>query len=227
VVFSSRTIPGNEKAVSAVINKLAAQGMKIVTANQALVHTSGHPRRGELKDVYAWLKPTLLVPMHGEMWHLTTHVELAKAVGIHESALVTNGQMLRLAPAPAQIIAEVPFGRLHVDGKLIVPAFDGPARARRKLSFVGVVLVSLVLDQRGDLLDAPLVLLDGGPQVDEEGAPLGAILADAVEVSLASMPRPRRRQDDAIRETVKITVRRTAEEIWGTKPICHVLIHRL
>lgn len=227
VVFSSRTIPGNEKAVSAVINKLAAQGMKIVTADQALVHTSGHPRRGELKDIYAWLKPTLLVPMHGEMWHLTTHIELAEAAGIREAALVPNGQMLRLAPAPAQIIADVPFGRLHVDGRLIVPAVDGPARARRKLSFVGVVLVSLVLDHKGDPLDAPLVLLDGGPQVDEEGAPLGAILADAVDVSLASMPRPRRRQDDAIRETVKITVRRTAEEIWGKKPICHVVIHRL
>jgi ribonuclease J len=227
VVFSSRTIPGNEKAVSAVINKLAAQGMKIVTGDQALVHTSGHPRRGEIKDIYAWLKPTLLVPMHGEMWHLTTHIELAEAAGIREAALVANGQMLRIAPGPARIIGEVPFGRLHVDGRLIVPVIDGPARARRKLSFVGIVLVSLVLDERGDLVDELRVLLDGAPQVDEEGVPLDTIIAKAVNASLLSMPRPRRRQDEAVRETVKIAVRRTAEEIWGKKPVCHVLIHRL
>ena len=227
VVFSSRTIPGNEKAVSAVINKLAAQGLKIITIDQALVHTSGHPRRGELRDFYTWLKPSLLVPMHGEMWHLTTHVDLAAASGVPATGLVTNGQMLRLAPGPAKILAEVPVGRLHVDGRLIVPSIDGPARQRRKLSFVGIAIVSLVMDERGDLLSRPGIRIDGIPFMDEEGTPFGAILADVAESVLTSIPRARRRDDEAVRETVRIAMRRTAEEIWGKKPICHVMVHRL
>jgi ribonuclease J len=227
IVFSSRTIPGNEKAVSTVINKLARQGMKIITVDQAAVHTSGHPRQGELKDFYAWLKPSLLVPMHGENWHLATHVELAAAAGIPETALVLNGQMLRLAPAPSKIIAEVPAGRLHVDGKLIVPAYDGPARLRRKLSFVGVVVVSLVMDGKGHILSQPRLLMDGGPPQDAEGTPFEDILAEAVDMVVKSIPRARRRDDDAIREAVRGGVRRAAEEIWGKKPVCHVIIHRL
>jgi ribonuclease J len=161
------------------------------------------------------------------MWHLTTHVDLAAASGIPATGLVTNGQMLRLAPGPAKILAEVPVGRLHVDGRLIVPSIDGPARQRRKLSFVGVAIVSLVMDERGDLLSRPGIRIDGIPLMDEEGTPFGAILADVAESVLTSIPRARRRDDEAVRETVRIAIRRTAEEIWGKKPICHVMVHRL
>jgi ribonuclease J len=227
VVFSSRTIPGNEKAVGAVINKLARSGLKIVTVDQAPVHSSGHPRQGELKEFYGWLRPSLLVPMHGEAWHLETHVEFAKAAGIPETALVFNGQMLRLAPGPAEVISEVPAGRLHVDGKIIVPAIDGPARKRRKLSFVGVVLASLVVDQKGNLLSEPAILIDGGPPEDGEGGPFDAFLADAFDTAFNSMPRPRRRDDGALGETLRTALRRAAEDVWGKKPVCHVIIHRI
>jgi len=160
------------------------------------------------------------------MWHLTTHIDLAAASGVPATALVTNGQMLRLAPGPAKILAEVPVGRFHVDGRLIVPSLDGPARQRRKLSFVGMVVVSLVMDDRGGLLSTPIILIDGVPLMDEEGTPFGAIFADTAASVLASIPRPRRRDDEAVRETVRTAVRRMAEELWGKKPVCHVLIHR-
>jgi ribonuclease J len=227
VVFSSRTIPGNEKAVSAVINKLARSGLKIVTADQAPVHSSGHPRQGELKEFYGWLRPSLLVPMHGEAWHLETHVEFARAVGIPETALVFNGQMLRLAPGPAEVISEVPAGRLHVDGRIIVPAIDGPARKRRKLSFVGIILASLVVDERGNIVTEPMIIVDGAPPEDGEGSPFDAFLADALDTAFNSVPRPRRRNDDALRETLRNALRRAAEDVWGKKPVCHVVIHRV
>ena len=98
VVFSSKTIPGNEKAVAAVINNLARQGILVVTADQAPVHTSGHPRQDELRQFYQWLKPQLLVPMHGEAWHLESHAAFARSCGIPEVVVIDNGEMLRLAP---------------------------------------------------------------------------------------------------------------------------------
>jgi ribonuclease J len=227
VVFSSRTIPGNEKAVSAVINKLARSGLRIVTADQAAVHSSGHPRQGELKELYGWLRPALLVPMHGEAWHLDTHVEFAKAAGIPETALLFNGQMIRLAPGPAEMISEVPTGRLHVDGRMIVPAIDGPSRKRRKLSFVGVILASIVIDDKGDIVTEPAIVTDGGPPEDGDGRPFEAFLADALDTAFNSMPRPRRRNNDALRETLRNALRRAAEDVWGKKPVCHVVIHRV
>ncbi|TMJ41400.1 MAG: ribonuclease J, partial [Alphaproteobacteria bacterium] len=137
VVFSSKTIPGNEKAVSAVHNNLASLGVDVITSDDALVHTSGHPRQDELKLLYGWLKPRAVIPMHGEPRHLLRHVEFAEAAGIGETLMAENGDLIRLAPGPAQIVDEMPAGRLHVDGKLIVPANEGPARFRRKLSFAG------------------------------------------------------------------------------------------
>ena len=98
------------------------------------------------------------MPMHGEAWHLDTHVEFAKAAGIPETALLFNGQMIRLAPGPAEMISEVPTGRLHVDGRMIVPAIDGPSRKRRKLSFVGVIIASIVIDDKGDIVTEPAIV---------------------------------------------------------------------
>ena len=226
VVFSSKTIPGNEKAVGAVINNLARQGILVVTADQAPVHTSGHPRQEELRQFYQWLKPQLLVPMHGEAWHLESHAEFARSCGIPETQVIYNGEMLRLAPAPSEVVGQTPAGRLHVDGRLIVPAIDGPARMRRKLSFVGVVFVSLVLDERGNIAADPVVKTDGLPLADEQGTPFADFLLEVVDQALDSMPRARRREDSVVVETIRHAVRRAADTAWGKKPVCHVALHR-
>ncbi len=151
VIFSSRTIPGNEKSVSAVHNALAEQGVKIVTADDALVHVTGHPRRGELRQMYDWLQPKVVVPMHGEARHLWEQARFAKDCGVPDTLVVRNGDVARLYPDPVAIVAEAPTGRLHVDGSIILSATDGPARERRKLSFNGVVSVSLLVSRDGDL----------------------------------------------------------------------------
>jgi ribonuclease J len=227
VVFSSKTIPGNEKAVGAVINNLAAQGIIVITADQANVHTSGHPRQEELRRFYRWLNPQLLVPMHGEAWHLHSHAGFARSCGIAESAVIGNGEVLRLAPAPSEVISEMPAGRLHVDGRLIVPAIDGPARMRRKLSFVGIVFVSLVLDRRSDVASNPIVDTDGLPAADEEGTPFADFLRDVVERTLDALPRAQRHDDSLVIEAIRHGVRRAADTVWGKKPVCHVVVHRM
>jgi ribonuclease J len=221
VVFSSKTIPGNEKAVSAVHNNLARLGVDVITSDDALVHTSGHPRQDELKLLYQWLKPRAVIPMHGEPRHLLRHMELAEEAGIGETLMAENGDLIRLCPGPAQIVDEVPAGRLHVDGKLIVPAVEGPAKFRRKLSFVGIVVASLVIDRKQELFTDIGLVADGlPPGLDEK-------LKSVAEEAFESMPRPRRQNDDTVIETVRTAIRRAADAEWGKKPICRVLLHRL
>ncbi|MGE0213663.1 MAG: ribonuclease J, partial [Parvibaculaceae bacterium] len=226
-IFSSRTIPGNEKAVSAVMNALARRGIEILGSEDALVHTSGHPRRGELREMYEWLKPELVIPNHGEPRHLRLQEGFAKACGVPETLYVENGEMVRIAPGPAAIVDEAPAGTLHVDGRLIVPSTDGPVKFRRKLSFVGIAFVSLLLDGRGDVTDEPQLILDGLPTETDDGDSMPERLLDALDRALDSMPRARRREDEAVIETVRNALRREAEALWGKRPIVHVTIHRL
>ncbi len=221
VVFSSKTIPGNEKAVSAVHNNLARLGIDVITSDDALVHTSGHPRQDELKLLYSWLKPRALIPMHGEPRHLLRHLELGEEAGIDETVMAENGDLIRLCPGPVQIVDEAPAGRLHVDGKLIVPVVEGPAKFRRKLSFVGIVVASLVIDRKGSLVSDIEIIADGLPAGLEER------LRDAAETAFDSMPRPRRASDDTVTETLRTAIRRAADAEWGKKPICRILLHRL
>lgn len=221
VVFSSKTIPGNEKAVSAVHNNLARLGVDVITSDDALVHTSGHPRQDELKLLYSWLKPRALIPMHGEPRHLLRHMELAEEAGITETLMAENGDLMRLCPGPVQIVDEAPAGRLHVDGKLIVPVIDGPAKFRRKLSFVGIVVASLAIDRKGTLVTDIEIITDGLPAGLEEK------LRDAADEALDSMPRPRRMNDETVTETLRTAIRRAADAEWGKKPICRVLVHRI
>ncbi len=226
VIFSSRTIPGNEKAVGAVINGLAEQEIDVLTSDDALVHTSGHPRQDELKAFYGWLRPGLLVPMHGEMRHLQRHVALALEAGIPEALRIETGDVLRLAPGPAEVIDEAPSGRLHVDGRLIVPAIDGPARFRRKLAQVGIVFVSVVLDPKGQARCPVRIVGDGLPLNDASGEALLDGLEMAAEDALDALPR-KKRSDDDIAETLRLAVRRTAFAAWGKRPVVHVAVHRL
>jgi ribonuclease J len=190
------------------------------------VQTSGHPRQGEMKLLYDWLKPEVVIPMHGEMRHLMRHQSFARECGIPESIAAVNGDLVRLAPGPAAIIDKLASGRLHVDGKLIVPS-DGPVRPRRKLSFAGIVMVSLVLDEAGGLIGGPTLLSDGLPQHGATGEALDELLLDTASQAISGLPRARRREDGPVAEAVRIAVRRHADALWGKKPVCRVIVHRV
>ena len=225
VIFSSKTIPGNEKSVGELLNRLAEQQVKVITSDDALVHTSGHPRQDELRQFYSWVKPKLLVPMHGEARHLAKQTEFATECSIPATALALAGQVLRLAPNAAEIIDEVAGGRLHVDGRLIVPSVEGPARKRRKLAHVGVVAVSLVIDGSGRMLDDPQIVLDGLPEETETGYEFFELVLDIVEEVFESIPRKRRQLHEVVSEKLRQSIRRRMETEWGKRPVVHVLIH--
>jgi ribonuclease J len=222
VIFSARPIPGNEKAISKVINGLVTQGVEVITDRTHLVHVSGHPRRDELREMIGWVRPKILIPAHGEALHLTEHAELARRAGVPQVLTCRNGDLVRLAPGPAEIIDEIPSGRLYKDGSLLVNAEARTVAARRRLSFAGIVSVALALSDKGVLVADPEVELVGVPDTDAAGVSMTEIARDAVEEAFESMPKPRRRDPDAVAEAVRRAVRGAIAERWKKKPICHV-----
>jgi ribonuclease J len=222
VIFSSRTIPGNEKAVSRVINGLVTQGIEVITDRSHLVHVSGHPRRAELLDMMGWVRPKILIPAHGEALHLAEHAKLARGAGIPEVLLCRNGDLVRLAPGPAEIIDEVPAGRVYKDGALLIDAEGPTVAARRRLSFAGIVTVALALSEKGVLVADPEIELIGVPPTDAGGRPMHEITRDAVEEAFETLPKPRRRDPDEVAEAVRRAVRGAIAAHWNKKPICHV-----
>ncbi len=226
VVFSSRTIPGNEKAILEIKNGLIDQGVKIIEDSDALVHVSGHPRRNELKRMYEWTRPKIGVPVHGEAAHLVAQGSLMSMSGIPEVAQVRNGDMLRLAPGPAEIIDQVPFGRIYKDGKLIGSDEAVGIRDRRKLSFAGHVAVNVVLDEKYELAGDPDLVAIGVAQVDARGDDRGDLMLDAAIGAVDSIPRQRRKDLDLVSEAVRRAVRGAANEAWGKKPVVTVFVTR-
>ena len=222
VVFSSRTIPGNEKAVDRVINGLVAQGIEVITDRSHLVHVSGHPRRAELIDMIGWVRPKIVIPVHGEALHLAEHAKLARSVGVPHVLVCRNGDLVRLAAEGPEIIDELPAGRLYKDGALLVDAAARTVAARRRLGFSGVVSVALALDGHGALAANPELELIGIPESDAAGEPMAEIARAAVEEAFASLPKPRRRDPDSVAEAVRRAVRSAIAERWNKKPICHV-----
>jgi ribonuclease J len=226
VVFSSRTIPGNEKAIIEIQNQLIEQGVRIIEDNEALVHVSGHPRRNELRKMYEWTRPRIGVPVHGEAAHLVAQGVLMTQSGIPEVAQARNGDMLRLAPGAAEIIDQVPFGRVYKDGKLIGDDEAMGIRDRRKLSFAGHVAVNVVLDEKYELAGDPDLVAIGVALADRGGEDLEEIMLDAAIGAVDSIPRQRRKDLDLVQEAVRRAVRSAANEAWGKKPLVTVFVTR-
>jgi len=224
VIFSSRAIPGNEKAVMRVINGLVAQGVEVITDRTHLVHVSGHPRRAELADMIGWVRPQVLVPVHGEALHMAEHAALARRAGVSHVTQCRNGDLLRLAPGDPAIIDEVPAGRLYKDGLLLVEAEARTVADRRRLGFVGIVSVALAVTDRGEIVGDPSVELTGIPETDADGNLIARLAYDAVLEAIGSMPRPRRRDPDAVAEAARRAVRAAIGAAWGKKPLCHVQV---
>jgi len=225
VVYSSRTIPGNEDGVHEVYNKLARLGVEVIVDHpDGPIHSSGHARRGELRQMYQWTRPRVLVPMHGEDRHVSEHIKLARDEGVPALREVRNGVMARLYPGAAEVIDEVPAGRLLRDGTLLLREDDGPLRERRKLSFVGTVTVFLVVDRKGEMAADPEIVMHGIPNLDEHGQPFPEIAERAIFNAFDGIPRPRRKDPRTVGEAVRRSVRGAINSAWGKKTLCTVRV---
>ncbi|MCB2099920.1 MAG: ribonuclease J [Rhodobacterales bacterium] len=225
VIFSSREIPGNEFAIARMQNQLIRAGVDIVTPRDHFVHVSGHPARDELTRMYQLARPQVAVPVHGELRHLREHARLARTCQVQQAVVNENGGLVRLAPGPADVIDQVPSGRLALDGNRIVPMFGEMVRGRTRALFNGAVVVSLVVDGDGRVRVPPRFSTFG--LVDDENEDLLDTAARAAEDALADLPARDRRDDAAAAESVRVAVRRVFRNHLGKKPVTEVHLIRI
>ncbi|MDB5512585.1 MAG: fold metallo-hydrolase, partial [Enterovirga sp.] len=224
VIFSSRTIPGNENAVNTIINSLVRRGIEVLTDRTHLVHVSGHPRRGEMERMYAWTRPQVAIPVHGEDLHLAVHADFARQQGVERVVRARNGTLIRLAPGTPEIVDRVPSGRLYRDGDIVVASGEKAIPERRKLAFAGVISVAVAIDERGDIAGDPVIDHMGIPERTRSGDSFAELIDGAVNETLDNLPRARRRDPDTVEQAVSRAVRGIVRAHWGKKPACQVLV---
>ncbi|HQV02648.1 MULTISPECIES: ribonuclease J [unclassified Novosphingobium] len=217
VLFSSRQIPGNEIAIGRIQNRLAARDITIVTDRQSAIHVSGHPGRPELEALYGWIRPEILLPVHGEMRHMKEQARLGKSCGIAKTVVQENGDLVRLAPGKPGKISEVRAGRLILDGDIISPA-DGEAIVmRRRLAANGLVIV--VLDGKGRVHVEAI-----GLPLDEDMDEFVAESREDVSAALAKLKGGQRHDREVITEAARLAARRAATRWSGKKPQVRVIL---
>ncbi len=226
VIFSSRIIPGNEKSINRLQNALVRLGVEIVTEEDHFVHVSGHPARDELVRMYQMVRPQIAVPVHGEARHLIAHAELAGECQVQQPIVIQNGDMVRLAASGASIVDEVPVGRLASDGKGLLPVDGTALKDRRRVTFNGSAVATLVLDRRGEPLAPPTISTIGlvEPAAAEAAAPA---LRSAVERALDELPASLRRDDEAVRDAARRALRRILNERFGKRPLVEIHLVRI
>lgn len=225
-LFSSRVIPGNEKAIFRMQNQLVKNGVAIYTDRERFIHVSGHPAREEVEEVYKRLRPRYVVPVHGEARHLQEHADFALNMGAEQSVVMEDGDVLDIAPEGLRVVGEAPIGRLTIEGERIVPLDSTILRERKKMVANGAAVVTLVMNAKGAVVGEPLVTIHGlfNPE-DAEGEEVS--LAGAVRDAVNSLDRRERSDDDRVREAARRAIRRLFNQDQRRKPVTDVHLVRL
>jgi ribonuclease J len=218
VIFSSRIIPGNEIAIGRIMNQLSDLGVLIVTERQAHVHVSGHPGRPELLQMYDWVRPQIVVPVHGEARHMAEQARLALSHGVPHAVVQKNGDVIRLAPGDPKKVDEVRVGQLILDGDVILPANGATINERRKIGYGGLITVAVPVREDGKLAGTPLIRPFGVP-VEEDRDDFIADATDAATKAFSPGV-----DEEKLRESVRLAVRRCATLWTGKKPLVEVML---
>lgn len=222
VIFSSRVIPGNEMAIGRLHNRLTMKGVEVVTSSDEDIHVSGHPARDELIQMYNWIRPQIAVPVHGEARHMIAHAKLARDCQVPQPIVIQNGSMVRLAPGRAEIIDEVFSDRLAMDGNRLVPLDSQAIKARRRMTYHGVAVATMVIDADGFLIADPMVTVNGVYDEDDKDE-VEREVVDAIISTVEDMRRKQRDDDELVGEMARRAVRRCLRALCGKNP--HTEIH--
>ena len=225
VIFSSRVIPGNEVSIGKLQNDLVRRGIEIITWRDHHVHVSGHPARDELMRMYQLVRPGISIPVHGELRHMLEHADLAEECQVPQAVVSENGGLIRLAPGRAEIIGRVPVGRLALDGNRLVPINGALVRDRNRAIYNGSAVITVVLDRKGRVCDHVQVSSLGVMEANDKDA-LGVVRETVEEVIVAMSP-AKRDDDGAVKEAVRIAVRRVFRDRFDKRPVTNVHLVRI
>lgn len=226
VIFSSRIIPGNEKAIGRLQNALVRLGVEIVTTDDHFVHVSGHPCRAELVRMYQMVRPRVAIPVHGEARHLQAHAQLAIECQVGDALIIENGDAIRIDAQGATVAGQVPSGRVASDGRRLLPMTGSALQQRRRVGNQGALVATIVVDRAGVLAAPPQVSLIGLVEA-QDSDDMQAKLRDAASSAVESLPKAMRRDDAQIKEVANRALRKAVNERIGKRALIDVQLVRL
>ena len=226
VIFSSKIIPGNEKKLYKLHNQLVKEGIEVISEENEYIHVSGHPNREDLKDMYNWVRPKSIIPVHGEHRHMIEHVKFAKEMQIPYTVKVENGDIVKLSPGhKPEVFDKAPSGRLYVDGNIPVEEDSKSIKERRNISANGVLDVTILITPKGNIHNKPILNYSGLPINNDEDYQYE--LENIIEKTARTFSLNNHNQKDNIIDAIKISCRKITKEITGKKPLTSIKLIRI
>ena len=226
VVFSSKIIPGNEKKLYKLHNNLVKEGIEVISEDNEYIHVSGHPNREDLRDMYNWIKPKAVIPVHGEHRHMIEHIEFAKEMQVKYPVQVENGDIVKLYPGEKpEVYDKAPSGRVYLDGNVPVEEDSRSIKERRNISSNGFLEATIMITPKGNIHNKPLVTFRGLPVYENDEFIYG--LEEEIERTVKTFSLNNTKQKDNLIEALKITCRKFSKEKTGKKPLTNINLVRI
>jgi ribonuclease J len=226
VIFSSRIIPGNEKRLFKIFNDFSKSEIQVLSEENSMIHVSGHPAREDLKKMYGWVKPKIAIPVHGEQRHMAEHINFAKEMGVKYPVKISNGEIIRLAPGEPQVVDKVTWGRIYLDGKVLIANDSQVLKERRGIASNGYMEITILI-KNGQIKNNPIITLKGIPFFEEDAAEIEYDLEDIVMDTCKTFNLNNSKQEKNIIETLKGNCRKLISEKSGKKPLVNINLVRL
>jgi len=225
VIFSSKIIPGNEKKLYNLQNQLVKDGIEVISEENEFVHVSGHPNRDDLREMYEWVKPKCVIPVHGEHRHMIEHMKFAKEMNVPNPVQVENGDIVKLYPGKPEVHDKAPSGRLYVDGNISVVEDAQSIKDRKNLSANGYIEATILITQKGNIHKRPVLTFRGMPIDDKEEFVYG--LEDTIEEITRTFKLGSKQQEHNLIDALKIACRKFSKEKTGKKPFTNINLIRI
>ena len=227
VIFSSRIIPGNEKRLFKIFNDFSKNDINVLSEENSMIHVSGHPAREDLKKMYSWVKPKILIPVHGEQRHMAEHISFAKEMGVKFPVKVSNGEILRLAPGEPEVVDKVTWGRVYLDGKVLIDNDSPVLKERRNMAANGYMEITVLISKNGQIKNNPIVTLKGIPLIEEDASEIEYDLEDVVMDTCKAFNLNNSKQEKNLIDTLKGNCRKLINDKSGKKPLVNINLVRL
>ena len=227
VIFSSRIIPGNEKRLFKIFNDFSKNDINVLSEENSMIHVSGHPAREDLKKMYSWVKPKILIPVHGEQRHMAEHISFAKEMGVKFPVKVSNGEILRLAPGEPKVVDKVTWGRVYLDGKVLIDNDSPVLKERRNMAANGYMEITVLISKNGQIKNNPIVTLKGIPLIEEDASEIEYDLEDVVMDTCKAFNLNNSKQEKNLIDTLKGNCRKLINDKSGKKPLVNINLVRL